>query len=74
MKNNVCCKCHCEIDSQDFFMNSKNGKICSDCLVNQGPLEAENAHLFKPRGPKNKSPKPKEQRGAIITLPLKEAL
>lgn len=75
MKQNRCSKCQQEIDSQDFFMESKGGKICSDCLVKSGPVEAENAHLFKPRGPKGQTVKrPKERRGAVIVLPLKEAL
>ena len=75
MKQNCCDECQQEIDKNDFFMESKSGKICSDCLVMSGAVEAENAHLFKLRGSKaqNKT-RLKEQPGAVLTLPLKEAL
>jgi len=74
MKQNLCSKCHQEIDSRDFFMESKNGKICSDCLVQSGPMEADNAHLFKPRGPKGKRPQAKKQTATVIPLSFKKAL
>ena len=74
MKRNCCSKCRQEIDSRDFFVESKSGKICSDCLVKAGPVEPESAHLFKMRGPKGQRPQPKKQKAAVIPLSFKEAL
>ena len=74
MKQNCCSKCHQEIESQDFFMKSKSGKICSDCLVKAGTVEAESAHLFKPRGPKGEKKPAMKRSGMVIAMPLKEAL
>ena len=73
MKRHCCSKCSREIDSQDFFMESKDGKICSDCLIAAGPIEPESAHLVKVRGPKGQQPRKKE-RAVVIAMPLKQAL
>jgi len=74
MKRNCCSTCCQEIDSKDFYLESKRGKICSDCLVKAGPIDAESAHLFKPRGPKGQKPPEKERRCTGALLSLKEAL
>ncbi len=74
MKRNCCSKCHQEIERQDFFMQSRSGKICSDCLVKAETVEAESAHLFKQRGPKGEKPPAAKKSGMVIAMPLKEAL
>lgn len=55
-------------------MESKSGKICSDCLIEAGSVEAENAHLFTDRVLKEKKPQAEGRGGVVIALPLKEAL
>ncbi|MGL1863404.1 MAG: hypothetical protein OCC46_12840 [Pseudodesulfovibrio sp.] len=55
-------------------MQSRSGKICSDCLVKAGTVEAESAHLFKQRGPKGKKPPAAKRSAMVIAMPLKEAL
>jgi len=74
MKRNCCSTCHREIDSRDFYVETKKGKTCSDCLAWGGPLKAESTHLFKPRGPKEHKVQPKKQGANVIPIPLKKAL
>lgn len=74
MKQNRCSKCREEIDSRDFFMESKGGKICSDCLVAAEPVEDENTHLFKSRTPKGNGVQAKKERPVLELLSFKEAL
>lgn len=74
MKRNCCSMCGFEIDRHDFFVESTEGKICSDCMVQAGPIEEDCAHLFTVRGPKQVPLRAKGQDGSVSTLPLKEAL
>lgn len=74
MKRNRCSQCRQEIDQRDFFVETRKGKICSDCMVKAGPVEDDCAHLFKPRGPKGHKPQPKKRSGKVIALQFKEAL
>ncbi|QJB55717.1 hypothetical protein [Pseudodesulfovibrio sp. zrk46] len=74
MKQKRCSKCRQEIDPRDFFMECKDGKICSDCLVAAEPVDAENVHLFKPCGPKGNGTQVKKQKPVLELLSFKEAL
>ena len=73
MKKNSCCKCRQVIDEHDFYMNSREGKICSDCLVQAGPIDEDCAQIFKPRGPKTPKNTSKST-GAMALVPSKLAL
>ncbi|MDC0335586.1 hypothetical protein OAN24_01635 [Pseudodesulfovibrio sp.] len=73
MKRICCSKCREEIGSHDFFMVTKGGKICSDCLVKAEAKTTPSAYLFKQRGPKGQTPQAKEKSNVIV-LPFKEAL
>ncbi|SKA91366.1 hypothetical protein SAMN02745704_02324 [Paucidesulfovibrio gracilis DSM 16080] len=46
MKNR-CCKCGLSIDSWDFYVQSREGNICSSCLVAQDALDEDIRALFK---------------------------
>lgn len=71
MKRNACSQCRREIGSLDFYMESKSGKICSDCLMEIEPVVAEDVHLFKRR----EQGEMRDRRSAgTISLHLKEAL
>ena len=73
MKKACCCKCKQEIEDHDFYVNSRQGKICSDCLIQAGSVDDDCARLFKPRGPK--APKNASKSiGAALFLPAKKAL
>lgn len=74
MKIKCCSTCHQEIDQKDFFLETRKGKICSDCLVQAGPVEDDCAHLFKPRDPRGQRAPIRKQTGKIIVVPFKEAL
>ncbi|MBC17473.1 MAG: hypothetical protein CL942_14545 [Desulfovibrio sp.] len=71
MKRNRCNECQQEIDRHDFFMETKKGKICSDCLVESGPVEPDTAHLFTAQQTRHDK---QDGSGVLLTLPLKEAL
>ena len=74
MKRICCSRCREEIGHHDFFMRTKGGKICSDCLVKEAPVQPDAVHLFKQGGPKDKKAPQKEKGGIVIALPLNEAL
>lgn len=44
---NQCSKCRQAIDSWDFYVESRSGKICSSCLVAQELPSQEYQALFK---------------------------
>lgn len=74
MKRNCCSNCGFKIETHDFYMETRSGKICSDCLIGEGTVLASTAHLFKLRGPKGKVRQKGKERASVIQLPLKEAL
>lgn len=74
MKRNCCSQCRREIDKQDFYMECRRGKICSDCLIQAGPVDKNSAKHFRPRGPKGEQGQPRKRSASLIALPLKQAL
>lgn len=71
MKRNRCNECHQEIERYDFFMETKHGKICSDCLVEPEAVDADTAHLYATKKTKEET---LDGNGILLTFPLKEAL
>ncbi|MEF2143957.1 MAG: hypothetical protein V3573_00805 [Desulfovibrionaceae bacterium] len=47
--DNYCVQCKRVIDEFDFYMESRNGNICSTCLVREHLPRTELKTLFAPR-------------------------
>ncbi len=68
MNRHHCDQCRNEIDSNDFYMISRSGKICSDCLMVAGPIETGSAYLFRRGNPKKEQPKTRNVGSRPIVL------
>ncbi|WP_041720283.1 hypothetical protein [Pseudodesulfovibrio piezophilus] len=73
MKKHVCDQCLRVIDNTDFFMETEGGKMCSDCLIENGPIQADCLHLFKPFRSMSDAEMPGERHGSLGPLPMKDA-